>query len=211
MKVKELKEKVRELEPWRHDIDLGPFSTFDVASVSSPRKRNMRHPILRWRYIKQFLPFKPTTALDVGCNAGGISFKLEEKGWDVVGIENGQDFKVSNPYEQALLCKEALGSEVEFIETDAFDYLPKKFDIVVALGVLYHITDVPRRNEKNKEEWEKEFADLCVESAQKGVIFETQPRPWLAGHLEEKGMKVICDKSKSETPLGSRQVTVAEW
>jgi len=211
MKIRELKDKVRELGPWRHDVDLGPFSTFDVASATSSRKRNIRHPILRWRYIKQFLPLKPTTALDIGCNAGGISFKLEEKGWDVVGIENAQDFKISNPYKQATFCKEVLDSEVKFIETDAFDYLPEEFDIIVALGVLYHITDVPGRDEKNKEKWEKEFVDLCVESAEKGVIFETQPRLWLGEYLEEKGMKIVCDKPKSETPLGSRQVTVAEW
>jgi len=208
VKVEELKERVKELEPWRHDIDLGPFSTFDVASTTSPRKRDMRHPVLRWRYIKQFLPFKPTTALDIGCNAGGISFKLEEKGWDVVGIENGQDFKVSNPYEQAMFCKKVLDSEVEFVEADAFDYLPKEFDIIVALGVLYHITDVPERDD---EGWEKKFVDLCAKSAKKGIIFETQPRTWLRKHLEKKGMEVICDKPKSETPLGSRQVTVAEW
>jgi len=208
MKVEELKNKVKELGPWRHDIDLGPFSTFDVASATSSRKRNIRHPILRWRYIKQFLPVKPTTVLDIGCNAGGISFKLEEKGWDVVGIENGQDFKISNPLEQAEFCKKVLDSEVEFIKADALDYLPKEFDVIVALGVLYHITDVPERDD---EGWEKKFVDLCVESAEKGIIFETQPRPWLGKHLEEKGMEVICDKSKSETPLGSRQVTVAEW
>jgi len=208
MKVEELKSKVKELEPWRHDIDLGPFSTFDVASATSPHKRNMRHPILRWRYIKQFLPVKPTTVLDIGCNAGGISFKLEEKGWDVVGIENGQDFKVSNPLEQAEFCKKVLGSEVEFIKADALDYLPKEFDVIVGLGVLYHITDVPERDDGD---WEKKFVDLCVESAEKGIIFETQPRIWLKEHLEEKGMEVICDKPKSETPLGSRQVTVAEW
>jgi len=208
MKVEELRNKVKELEPWRHDIDLGPFSTFDVASATSSRKRDIRHPVLRWRYIKQFLPVKPTTVLDVGCNAGGISFKLEEKGWDVVGIENGQDFKISNPLEQAEFCKEVLGSEVEFAEADAFDYLPRKFDIIVALGVLYHVTDVPERND---EDWEEKFVDLCVESAEKGVIFETQPRTWLRSHLEKKGMEVICDKPKSETPLGSRQVTVAEW
>jgi len=208
MRVKELRNKVEELGPWRHDIDLGPFSTFDVAQATSSRKRNMRHPILRWRYIKQFLPVKPTTVLDIGCNAGGISFKLEEKGWNVVGIENGQDFKISNPLEQAVFCKEVLDSEVEFIEADAIDYLPEEFDVIVALGVLYHITDVPERDD---EDWEKKFVDLCVESAKKGIIFETQPRPWLGKHLEEKGMEVICDRPKSETPLGSRQVTVAEW
>jgi len=179
--------------------------------ATSPRIRNMRHPILRWRYIKQFLPIEPTTALDIGCNAGGISFKLEEKGWDVVGIENGQDFKVSSPYKQAMFCKEILGSKAEFVQTDAFNYLPKEFDIILALGVLYHITDVPERKEEDEEEWEKKFVDLCVESAQKGVIFETQPRSWLGEYLEEKDMKIVCDMPKSETPLGSRQVTVAEW
>jgi len=207
MKPKDLKRKIKKLGPWRHDIDLGSFSTFDVAESVGPHS-NIGHPEPRWEYIKQFLPEEKGKALDVGCNAGGVSFRLEKEGWDVTGIDCFQDFELkTHPLRQAKLCKQVLDSEVKFIDANVLEYLPKKkFDLMVALGVLYHMAD---SNEGDKRELEEKFVDVMVDSEPTRIIIETKPRKWLGEYIENKGWELLVNKMPWETPKGSRQVVVA--
>lgn len=205
-----LREKVRGLEPWRHNIDLGPFTTFEVARSRGPNK-DIHHPKPRWNYVKQWLPEEPGTALDIGCNAGCISFELEALGWKVTGIDNCMDERLGctgNPIKQANLCKDVFNSNVTFIETGAMEYLPCKFDLIVALCILYHISET---GDKDRDtEMEKQFVDKMIESARERIIIETTKRSWLRDYLREQPVEIIAHKSPSQTPEGSRQVVVID-
>lgn len=206
-----LKERVKELEPWRHNIDLGPFTTFDVAKAQGPNKK-IGHPKPRWDYVKQWIPYGDgKTALDIGCNAGRISFELEKIGWEVTGIDNGHDKKhgIGAPLKQAQLCKEVLDSEVKFVKADVMDFLPKNFDLVFALAVLYHVRDDEIEEPGvERSSFEKSVVDKMISSANKELIIETKYREWLRDYLEEKGVEVIANKVPEETPEGSRHVVV---
>jgi len=75
--------------------------------------------------------------LDIGCALGYFCYQAEIKGAEkVVGLEN----KTSR-FQQALLIKDILQSNVEFHQLDIYDYdTDIKFDYVLLLNVLHHLT-----------------------------------------------------------------------
>lgn len=208
----EMREKVREMGPWRHDIDLGPFSTYDVAEAASPFD-HLGHPKPRADAVAEYLPDPPGRALVLGCNAGGIAFRVEDEGFDVVGIDNGADRNsgahniATHPIKQAIYCKERLGSSAVFVDGDArkfFDLNPD-VDVVVACGILYHIESVV--GERNTEA-EQDFVDRLLSSTADRVIIETNDTPWLADYVEDRGATVICDIPGTEARDGVRHFVV---
>jgi tRNA (mo5U34)-methyltransferase len=75
--------------------------------------------------------------LDIGCYEGFFSFECERRGAEVLAIdlweygENG--FKI---------CKELLGSQVQYRQASVYDLEPDsfgQFDLVLFAGVLYHL------------------------------------------------------------------------
>ena len=78
--------------------------------------------------------------LDIGCNAGYMSFEVKKMGASyVLGIDANLGATVSF-LDQASLCREALGLNVDFREASLFDFAPDEpFDIVLFCGVLYHL------------------------------------------------------------------------
>ena len=78
------------------------------------------------------------SVLDIGCALGYMSFSAEDLGADrVVGIE----LKDSR-FESAQLLKDIKQSKVEFIQKDIIkDPIDEKFDIVIFLNVIHHLTE----------------------------------------------------------------------
>ena len=78
--------------------------------------------------------------LDIGCSDGDVSFLLESYGAVVTAIDNPHT--QHNSMRGIYRLKEALSSSVSIIETDLDKglELPKvDFDLVLALGLLYHL------------------------------------------------------------------------
>lgn len=131
----ELKERISELAPWWHRIDLGGgIFTKDSSYHGEP----VDHPRMLWERVREVtpIPFAGASVLDVGCNAGCCSFEAERLGAArVVGID-----AVERHLAQARFVREVLGSQVDFRKMSAYDLSPDlgKFDIVLFLGVIYH-------------------------------------------------------------------------
>jgi len=73
--------------------------------------------------------------LDIGAWDGWFSFEMERRGASVVAVDVRE-------FETFLQAREALGSKVEYRIDDVVDITPERygyFDIVLFLGVLYHL------------------------------------------------------------------------
>lgn len=113
---------------WWHSFELPDGSRIDgVHTLDALRKRVAQFPIPADLSGKR--------VLDVGAWDGWFSFEMERRGAEVVAID-----RIENPkfYE----IRSLLNSRVEYRELDVFDLDPRKigtFDIVLFMGVLYHV------------------------------------------------------------------------
>jgi tRNA (mo5U34)-methyltransferase len=135
----DLKRRVGQLT-WFHQIDLGDGIVTPGRDKTARKLRAMQLPSLVGK-----------TVLDVGANDGFFSFAAERAGAArVVAVDSyawGKNTASPNaPLAQTKasfdLAHEVLGSRVETIEADLFDLTPEEvgnFDVVLMLGVLYHL------------------------------------------------------------------------
>jgi tRNA (mo5U34)-methyltransferase len=80
--------------------------------------------------------------LDIGARDGFYSFECERRGAEVVAIDYA-----SSEDTGFRVAKELLGSKVDLIHDNVYNVCPEKyglFDIVLFLGVLYHLRDPMR-------------------------------------------------------------------
>lgn len=92
---------------------------------------------LRRRYARFGLPedLRGMRALDIGAWDGWFSFELERRGAEVVAIDCVE-------IENFVESKRILGSKVDYRIMEFYDLSPRTvgyFDIVLCLGVLYHL------------------------------------------------------------------------
>ena len=131
-----LKERIRALDPWFHDIDLGPGLTTKLGSCAN---EPVDHPRPTWALLRPHFPasFDGLDVLDVGCNAGFYSFEAKRLGAGrVLGVDS-QRREVA----QARLAAGILGLDVAFERRSVYDLSIADvgaFDLVLALGLLYH-------------------------------------------------------------------------
>ena len=113
---------------WWHSIDLGDGRITPGA-----------HPLdeLRDNYARFNLPadLSGKRVLDIGCWDGFYSFEAERRGAEVVAIDCWRP-------ETFFYAHRALGSRIEFHELSIYELSLDRlgtFDIVLFLGVLYHL------------------------------------------------------------------------
>jgi tRNA (mo5U34)-methyltransferase len=132
MRREEIEARVRALGDWFHNLDLGGVRT-------APHHFLGDYPAAVWSAIAPALPrdLSGLTVLDVGCNAGFFSLELKRRGAArVVGIDFDPRYLA-----QARLAAEVAGVDVELRELSVYDVarLGERFDLVVFMGVLYHL------------------------------------------------------------------------
>src|SRR3954452_2167300 len=126
--------QINRLAPWFHNLHL-----------PSGHRTALDHPLgdfpaFKWRELATALPedLSGWRALDIGCNAGFYSFELARRGADVLGIDIDEHYLA-----QARWARERLGLEraVEVRLLGGYDLprLEETFDLVLFLGVLYHL------------------------------------------------------------------------
>lgn len=131
-----LRERER-LAPWFHRIDLGHGIFTKTESVMG---EPVDHPRASWEVIRQCLPedLRGRSVLDVGCNGGFYCVEAKRRGAErVLGVD-GQRQHVR----QALFVRKVLGLELEFRRFSVYDLTPQtvgRFDITLALGLVYHL------------------------------------------------------------------------
>jgi tRNA (mo5U34)-methyltransferase len=118
---------------WWHQIDLGNGITTPGRDDSSTK--------LDWIKLPQSL--KGLTVLDIGAWDGFFSFECERRGARrVLALDKVVWNGFGTGKSGFELARRALGSKVEDVEMDVLDISPERigvFDLVLFLGVLYHM------------------------------------------------------------------------
>jgi len=132
MTRQEIERRVAELGEWFHNIDLDGVKT-------APRHFLGDYPAIVWDPIASTLPARldGKSVLDVGCNAGFFSLEMKRRGAArVVGIDPDERYLA-----QARLASEIAGVELELQNLSVYDVarLGERFDLVLFMGVLYHL------------------------------------------------------------------------
>jgi tRNA (mo5U34)-methyltransferase len=128
----QIRQRVQELGQWFHNLDLHGVKT-------APNHFLGDYPNTKWQRFANALPqdLRGQTVLDVGCNAGFYSIQMKLRGADrVVGVDTDDAYLA-----QAQFAAEVSGVEIEFRRMSVYQLheLREKFDLVLFLGVLYHL------------------------------------------------------------------------
>jgi tRNA (mo5U34)-methyltransferase len=128
----EIRKRVQTLGPWFHNMDLRGVKTAPSHFLGD-------YPALKWRRFAHAIPRDLTgrTVLDIGCNAGFYAIEMKRRGAArVLGIDSEDDYLA-----QARFASEISGLDVEFRRLSVYDVgsLGESFDIVLFMGVLYHL------------------------------------------------------------------------
>ncbi len=130
--TEEIEQRVHQLGEWFHNLDLQGVKT-------APHHFLGDYPTLKWRGFAHAIPqdLRGRTVLDVGCNAGFYSMEMKRRGADrVVAIDSDEAYLA-----QARFAAEVSGLDIEFRQLSVYDIakLGEKFDLVLFMGVLYHL------------------------------------------------------------------------
>jgi tRNA (mo5U34)-methyltransferase len=123
-----------ELGPWFHNLHL------PGGRQTAPDHPLGDFPAWKWAEIGPSLPedLAGARALDIGCNAGFYSFELARRGAEVLAIDVDPHY-----LRQARWAAAELGLEdrIELRQMAVYDLarLDESFDVVLFLGVLYHL------------------------------------------------------------------------
>jgi tRNA (mo5U34)-methyltransferase len=129
----DLRERVEALKPWFHNMDLGGIQTAPDHFLGD-------YPNFKFQRFAAHLPkdLDGKSVLDIGCNAGFYSMEMKRRGAGrVLGIDSDDRYLA-----QGSLAAEALGyDDIEFRNLSVYDVgaLGEKFDVVIFMGVLYHL------------------------------------------------------------------------
>ncbi|HYG35830.1 MAG TPA: TIGR04290 family methyltransferase [Clostridia bacterium] len=128
----QIRQRVRDLGDWFHNINLQGVQT-------APNHFLGDYPEIKWRNFANALPadLRGKTVLDIGCNAGFYSIEMKRRGAErVVGIDFDETYLA-----QARFAAEMCDADIEFRQLSVYDVgkLGEKFDLVLFLGVFYHL------------------------------------------------------------------------
>jgi tRNA (mo5U34)-methyltransferase len=128
----EIRQRALELGDWFHNIDLRGVQT-------APHHFLGDYPAVKWKQFADALPadLRGVTVLDIGCNAGFYSIEMKRRGADrVLGIDFDETY-----LEQARFAAELCGVDIELRMLSVYDVaeLGERFDLVLFMGVLYHL------------------------------------------------------------------------
>jgi tRNA (mo5U34)-methyltransferase len=123
---------IGELGPWYQNLRIRGVET-------APRHFLGDYPAFKWSRFAHVVPedLHGWTVLDIGCNAGFYAMEMKRRGADrVVGIDNDPRY-----LKQAVFAAGHSGLDIEYRKMSVFEIagLGERFDLVVFMGVLYHL------------------------------------------------------------------------
>lgn len=130
--ITEIRQRIEALGPWFHNIELGGVRTAPDHFLGD-------YPRIKWSKFADAIPadLAGRTVLDIGCNAGFYSIEMKRRGADrVLGIDFDEAYLA-----QARFAAEVAGTPIEFRKVSVYDVgsLNEAFDLVLFMGVLYHL------------------------------------------------------------------------
>lgn len=128
----ELQRRIIELAPWFHNLRIKGVETAPDHFLGD-------YPSFKWRRFKDVIPRDLTgrTVLDIGCNAGFYSLEMKRRNADrVVAIDTDPHY-----LRQAVFAATQAEVEIDFRQMSVYEVaqLHEKFDLVLFMGVLYHL------------------------------------------------------------------------
>ncbi|MFL6796490.1 MAG: TIGR04290 family methyltransferase [Xanthobacteraceae bacterium] len=128
----DIRSRVQALGPWFHNLDLGGVRTAPTHFLGD-------YPMVKWRRFADAIAsdLSGRSVLDIGCNAGFYSMEMKRRGAArVLGVDSDDGYLA-----QARFAAEVNELDIEFRKLSVYDVgrLGEKFDIVLFLGVLYHL------------------------------------------------------------------------
>jgi tRNA (mo5U34)-methyltransferase len=128
----EIRHRAEQLGPWFHNIDLNGVWT-------APDHFLGNYPTIKWQAFANAIPQDLTgkTVLDIGCNGGFYSIEMKKRGASrVLGIDFDDAY-----LEQARFAAQVMEHDIEFRKLSVYDVgmLGERFDVVLFMGVLYHL------------------------------------------------------------------------
>lgn len=130
--VEQIESKVRALGEWFHNMDLRGVRTAPSHPLGD-------YPQLKWNRFAHAIPLdlRGKTVLDIGCNAGFYALEMKRRGADrVLGIDHDPRYLA-----QAKLAADISELDIEWRQMSVYEVgeLRESFDIVLFMGVLYHL------------------------------------------------------------------------
>ncbi|WP_074063283.1 TIGR04290 family methyltransferase [Rhizobium etli] len=127
-----LKRRISELGPWFQNMRLGEVETAPDHFLGD-------YPAFKWQGFKHVVPedLGGRSVLDIGCNAGFYAIEMKRRNAGrVLGIDSDPRYLA-----QARFAAEHFGFDVEFEQMSVYDVpkLAETFDLVLFMGVLYHL------------------------------------------------------------------------
>jgi tRNA (mo5U34)-methyltransferase len=128
-----LRSEIEALGPWFHNMNLGGVWTAPDHFLGD-------YPNSKFQRFAAHLPEDLTgkTVLDIGCNAGFYSMEMKRRGASrVLGLDHDDRYLA-----QARFAAGTLGYDnIEFRNHSVYDVgsLGERFDVVIFMGVLYHL------------------------------------------------------------------------
>jgi tRNA (mo5U34)-methyltransferase len=131
-------DKVVELGPWFHQIDLGHgLRTRDIAPLPGPQPLN--HPSDRWLILQNAIPQDLTgvRVLDIGCAEGFFALEMARRGAEVVAIDAAPRMIARLNWLIEHLGVRNISTRVATIES--LTGSKERFDIILMIALLYHL------------------------------------------------------------------------
>ena len=128
----EIRQRVEELGPWFHNINLQGVHT-------APEHFLGDYPSTKFQAFSHAIPsdLRGVSVLDIGCNAGFYALEMKRRGADrVVAIDSDEAYLA-----QARFAASISQEEIDFRKLSVYKVaeLKEKFDLVLFMGVLYHL------------------------------------------------------------------------
>lgn len=127
-----IQREIERLGPWFHNMTLGGVDTAPTHFLGD-------YPRLKFARFAHAIPadLRGKTVLDIGCNGGFYSIEMKRRGAArVVGIDSDERYLA-----QARFAATVTGAEIELRRMSVYEVpaLRERFDLVLFLGVLYHL------------------------------------------------------------------------
>ena len=124
--------RVAELGDWFHNLDLHGVRT-------APEHFLGDYPRVKWERFAGAIPadLSGRTVLDIGCNAGFYAIEMKRRRAErVVAVDSDARYLA-----QARFAADVMDADIEFRQMSVYDLpaLNERFDIVLFMGVLYHL------------------------------------------------------------------------
>jgi tRNA (mo5U34)-methyltransferase len=152
--------EINSLAPWFHNLHL------PSGHETAPDHPLGDFPRVKWWELANTLPEDLTgwRALDVGCNAGFYSFALARRGAEVLAIDADEHY-----LRQARWAAQQfeLAGRIRFEQVEVYELARRddRFDLVLFLGVLYHLR------------YPLLALDLLAEKAERLLVLQTLTMP----------------------------------